>query len=326
MVKYSIIIPCYNAARFINNCFEGISGLYFDRKFFEVLFIDDCSTDSTVSIIKDYKSKTDINVRLIKNSKNVGPGLSRRQAAEQAYGEYLCFCDSDDFYNSNILKDIDKEIENSRSDLVLFDMSYVIGGKDYRKNYTAPFKYGDKLSYLSNCAESLCNLVVKRTLFLSIPPIDVRNGEDLALVPLLIVNARKITHIDKSYYNYVMRSDSASLGKVSKDAYNNMLLAFEHIHSNLNFEDNEIRDCVEFLGIKTVLYNATLMAIKGGNNNNLLSKIVMDFSQNYPTWNHNVHIKKIKLEKYLYLWLLKNKLWLLCRAFAKLHSYILTRN
>ena len=159
MIKYSIIIPCYNSERFIKVCINGLLKLSFDKDLFEVIFIDDCSTDSTVSLIKEYKQDTNINIRLFKNNINLGPGASRRYGAEMAKGDYIFFCDSDDWYDSELLVDVEKEREKEKSDLIFFDMSYILGSKVIRKFYTSSFEYGNRLSYLHNCNESLCNMV-----------------------------------------------------------------------------------------------------------------------------------------------------------------------
>lgn len=326
MIQYSIIIPCYNSELFIGNCINGLLELSFDKKKFEVIFVDDCSTDNTVETIINATDNTGLQIRIIKNNHNSGPGASRRYAANIANGDYLCFCDSDDWYEPCILTDLDNEIKKEHNDIVIFDMSYLLGNQKIQKNYTAQFIYGNKSSYLLNCAESLCNLAVRRSLFLSVPQIDIRNGEDLAIVPLLIANATKITHINKSYYNYVMRGNSASLDTPNKGAYRNMMLAFDHINKNLKTDIENIYSYVEFIGIKTVLYNSTLMAIKGRNSNHIISEIVSDFSKSYPSWHLNPNNHTLNVTKRIYLWLIQHKIWILCRAFAMLHSYILTRN
>lgn len=325
MTNFSIIIPCYNSEQFIKVCIDSLLKLSYDENSFEVIIVDDCSTDNTVKTVENYIINKNLQIRLIKNPKNSGPGFSRRHAAEVANGNYLCFCDSDDWYDPNLLTDLEKEIKKNGSDLVIFDMSYILGSKTIRKNYTSKFKDGDRFTYLANCSESLCNLAIKRSLFLLIPPIDIRNGEDLALVPLLIVNAKKITHIDKSYYNYVIRSNSASLTKPTKESYYNMILAFDHIRKHLKSDKSSIISSIEFLGIKTVLYNSTLMAIKGGNNNYELSNIISDFSKKFPTWHKNTNRKNLGIPKRLYLWSLKHKLWVISRIYVALHSFILSR-
>lgn len=325
MIKFSIIIPCYNSGQFIDSCIGGILNQTLQRSQFEVIFVDDCSTDDTIEKINYYLGNTDVHFRILQNTTNSGPGKSRRKAAESAKGEYLCFCDSDDSFDKNLLSDLDVEIQKNNSELVFYDMSYILGDKMIRKRYTKSYVYGDKISYLSSCAESLCNLTVKRSIFLDIKTIDIRNGEDLALVPLLIVTAKRISHIDKSYYFYVMRNDSASLSKPSKTAYANMISAFEHIRNNLTTSDNEINKSIEFIGVKTVLYNSTIMGIKGENQNRLLSKIVNNFSEDYPNWYINNNIKSLSAAKRIYLWAIKNRIWIVCRLYSKIHSYILKR-
>lgn len=325
MIRYSIIIPCYNSEKFIKPCLKSISDLSFDKSFFEVIFVDDCSTDNTVTTINSFIKISEINVKLLENEINSGPGYSRQHGAEMAQGDYLFFCDSDDWYDPCLLRDIEKEIRETGSDIVFFDISYILGDKIIRKNYTNLFKYGDKMSYLTNCAETLCNMVIRRSLFRSVPTVDIRNGEDLALVPLLIANAGKITHIDASYYNYLMRENSASLTKPPKRAFNNMLIAFEHIRQHLKSENQDILVAKELIGIKTVLYNSTLMAIKGKNDNHTLAKIVKEFSDTYPFWYNNIDKLNFSKAKKLYLWSLKHKIWIACRVFAFLHTCILSR-
>lgn len=321
-VKFSVVIPCFNSSEYVDRCFNCLLKQTIAANQVEVIFVDDCSSDNTIEHILSKKKQAPFDVKIIKNQINLGPGLSRRRAAEIAVGDYLCFCDSDDWYSASFLTDLNKEIIESSSDIVYFDMSYIQRGKVMRKNLTSHFIYGNKFSYLSNCGESLCNLSVRRSLFLEIVPIDIRNGEDLALVPLLIAKASKISHINNSYYNYVMRSDSVSLGEVKKDAFLNMHKAFNHIQKHLT---NTELDCIEYLGIKTVLYNSTLLAIRGGNCNSVLCQIVTDFTKQYPSWNLNIHKSKLGKVKNVYLWALKNHLWLLSRLFVWSHSFLLTR-
>lgn len=323
-VMFSVIIPCFNSSEYVDRCFNSLLKQTIAANQVEVIFVDDCSSDNTIEHILSKKREVSFGVKIIKNETNIGPGLSRRKAAKLAVGDYLCFCDSDDWYSASFLTDLNEEIIKSSSDIVYFDMSYIRRGKVMRKYLTSHFVYGDKLSYLSNCGESLCNLSVRRSLFLEIPPIDIRNGEDLALVPLLITKANRVSHIDNSYYNYVIRSDSVSLGQVKKEAYLNMHRAFNHIQKHLTNIDYDILNCIEYLGIKTVLYNSTLMAVKGGNSNRVLYQIVNDFTEQYPSWNSNIHKLKFGKVKNLYLWTLKNHLWILSRLFVELHSFLLT--
>ena len=89
----SVIIPCYNCAEWIEKCLTALENQTYRN--FEVLCVDDCSTDATYAIIESYKDHSKLNINLLKNEKNSGPAISRNRAALIAQGEWLAFCDSD---------------------------------------------------------------------------------------------------------------------------------------------------------------------------------------------------------------------------------------
>ncbi|WP_196814180.1 MULTISPECIES: glycosyltransferase family 2 protein [unclassified Butyrivibrio] len=91
--KISVIIPVYNAQKYIRKCLGSILKQHFPL---EVICVDDCSTDSTPEILKEYAEKYS-NVTVLRNEKNMYAGPSRNRGLEIAKGEYVHFMDSDDF-------------------------------------------------------------------------------------------------------------------------------------------------------------------------------------------------------------------------------------
>lgn len=75
MIKFSIIVPCYNSAKFLSTCVKGFQNQKFGKDKYEVIFIDDCSTDDTLNILYRYDKNTDFSYRVIKNKINSGPGF-----------------------------------------------------------------------------------------------------------------------------------------------------------------------------------------------------------------------------------------------------------
>ena len=74
MCKFSAVLPVYNVGRYIRNCLDSLEKQTFTD--FEVLCIDDCSTDNSVYIIEQYVER-DSRFKLIRHSKNSGPGIAR---------------------------------------------------------------------------------------------------------------------------------------------------------------------------------------------------------------------------------------------------------
>ena len=99
--KFSIVIACFNSSNFIPKTIESILGQSYQN--FEILFVDDGSTDNSLSIIRKY-SKNDKRIKVLKNTINQGVSVTRNKALENVTGQYICFLDCDDWWPHDKLK------------------------------------------------------------------------------------------------------------------------------------------------------------------------------------------------------------------------------
>ncbi len=99
-VVVSVVMPSYNSERFIAESIEAVLAQSFLQ--WELIVVDDCSSDSTVEIVKGYSLK-DSRIVLIENRENSGAAHSRNRAIAAARGRYIAFCDSDDTWHSEKL-------------------------------------------------------------------------------------------------------------------------------------------------------------------------------------------------------------------------------
>ena len=97
----SIIIPVYNASRFLPDTIESIQSQTYDN--WEAIFVNDCSIDNSTEIIKKIQ-KNDKRIKLINNEVNSGPALTRNKGILSAKGDYLCFLDADDLWDNDKLE------------------------------------------------------------------------------------------------------------------------------------------------------------------------------------------------------------------------------
>ena len=117
MVKVSVIVPIYNAEKYLRQCLKTILGQTLRE--IEVILIDDGSTDNSYKICQEFKDQ-DNRVRLYKQE-NKGGGAARNWGIQLAIGEYLSFLDSDDFFELNMLKTLYKRAKKTDADIVLCD-------------------------------------------------------------------------------------------------------------------------------------------------------------------------------------------------------------
>src|SRR5690606_30744980 len=98
----SIITPLHNGERFVAETIESI--LAQSYKEWELIVVDDCSSDNGVKIVQEY-SERDSRILLKSNNKNLGPAITRNKAIEFAKGEYIAFLDSDDLWSPDKLQE-----------------------------------------------------------------------------------------------------------------------------------------------------------------------------------------------------------------------------
>lgn len=124
----SIIIPVYNASKLLNRCIDSI----FNQKTkytYEVIFVDDGSTDSSVELIK---ARKELNIVLYQQQ-NSGPSVARNKGIELAKGEYVAFLDADDYWLNGF---IEKTLEFIKSDNKLVAVSVAQRHIAYGKQFT----------------------------------------------------------------------------------------------------------------------------------------------------------------------------------------------
>ena len=112
-IKLSVIVPTYNSSNTIERLIHSLSNQI--SKDFEIVFIDDNSTDNTVDLILKALENSNIPSQLIVNETNKGPGYSRNRGLEKASGDYIVFIDSDDIVREDHLSTFYDSIEGHDS-------------------------------------------------------------------------------------------------------------------------------------------------------------------------------------------------------------------
>lgn len=115
-IKVSVIIPVYNSEGYLRQCLDSIIGQTLLD--IEIICIDDGSTDDSVKILKEYEKK-DYRI-IVLNQKNLGAGAARNKGMAIARGNYLCFLDSDDFFEPDMLSEAYKKSLVTDADVVVY--------------------------------------------------------------------------------------------------------------------------------------------------------------------------------------------------------------
>lgn len=211
--KFSIICPVFNTEKYVGECISSV--LNQEYKNWELILVDDCSSDASYEICRKYKSK---NIKILKNDTNCGQYYSRIKGIKEASGNKIVFLDSDDLLTPDALKKLNSLYEQADWDLISFNYltfsnedvplrkdrlissnSKIIGEKQVINAYF--FKY-----FLL----SLCNTCFDKNLFnyVKLEAKSQKFGEDSLFLSEIIKGAKNAALISDVLYKYRMVSSS----------------------------------------------------------------------------------------------------------------------
>lgn len=228
-IRYSVVIPAYNAERTINRCISSI--LYSDRKDVEVLVINDGSTDNTGDICRNF-SKRDGRLKYYEKT-NGGASSARNKGIELASGDFISFVDSDDFVSSDYFEKFDKELREDCD--ILFFGRKVFDGIDYKYNKIKECCFNNIQETVTVLSESLrkqmlnslCDKVFKLNLIKTnniLFPEHLHIGEDAVFVVRYIMNIQSIKYINSPLYIISTENKKSLSRKAREDLCDSMLL------------------------------------------------------------------------------------------------------
>ena len=213
-MKLSIIIPVYNGEDTIKNTLDSLlTQQYTD---FEIVIVNDGSTDSTLTIINSFiLDHPNISCKVITKS-NAGLPLARKTGIENAVGEYVGFVDADDWVDPNMYLKLIEACENEDADIACCNIVY-----DYSKSsrvmkqklVSGKAVSANEAMHALNCRmgvySSYCNKIIRKKLFqgLRYPKYNMSN-EDYVVMIQLIPKANRVVPICYDGYHYVQRHDS----------------------------------------------------------------------------------------------------------------------
>lgn len=225
MPFFSITIPVYNVEKYIRQCLDSVLGQTFGD--FEVIILDDGSTDQSGSICDEY-AKKDSRIRVVHDI-NMGLLMARRRALQYVKGQYILFLDSDDYWELDLLESIHEVVSARCVDMVFF--RYKAVNEEGKELYQQRKLLKDKelitdagrflIYQLATSFEynsMVLKAVKKEKLDIDGDYSDVKGvsmGEDALQSARLASNIESMIYLEKPFYNYRVNISSIST-KITK--------------------------------------------------------------------------------------------------------------
>ena len=292
MIEISIIVPVYNAEKYIKRCVESLLAQTF--RSFEIIFVNDGSTDDSQNMLEQYNNET-ISIRVVEKE-NGGQGSARNIGIKEAKGEFICFVDIDDYVNEDMLIKLYAKQKKENADIVWCDALKIKGERNLGTlNQDVNWTGNDINDYFLNNASPWrklirTSLIKDNNLFFP----TIRFYEDVAVVPAYGLYATTIAYVNESLYYYDLHEGS-TMHQLNYDE--RLECVFEALdilkkHYKGSNISNGYHEALEFLYIDHLLHAASLRFFMFEEGKKELVKIVKVFENEYPKWQKNVYYRQ----------------------------------
>lgn len=289
-VKVSIIVPIYNAEKYLNRCIDSI--LNQTLKDIEVILVNDGSRDKSLEIMQNYQKEYPNIIKLI-TIENSGAANARNVGITLAQGEYVGFVDSDDYVDINMYEKMYKKAKKENSEMVV--SAYFIQKGDKKTSR----QKGHLEQYNQNVLENpnifiygvpyLWNKIFKKDL---IETNDIKFGklrifEDLEFVYKLYIKANKISKVDEELYYYV-KDNEQSLTARFNSKFLDIIPAIKHLKQY--YIENNCYEILEDRVIYTALKHIYIRCKMNVQFKDLklkfdyINKVFEFLNQEFPNW------------------------------------------
>ena len=319
--KVSILVPIYNVSLYIERCARSL----FDQTFenIEYIFVDDASTDDSLDILKKVLKqypKRQKQVRIIRHPQNKGLASTRNTAIDASNGDYIAVVDSDDYVEKNMIEELYNFAVTKNADIVVFDSVFEYAKeKEYISDELSTEKVENIEKILSQkISHSIWNRFVKKEFFKMVEcrvPEGLNYGEDFHVTFRLMYYAERIYKINKTFYHYNCENNQSITKEVTEMHFENSLQLWQLVDEFL-----KNKNLFERYGsiIDRPKAERKLRLILDTSNPKLRKKYASIFEKEELRC-----LQIFSKGERLFLWLLRNKFYIIFEFF---HKVLLFKN
>ncbi|EAV9669069.1 glycosyltransferase family 2 protein, partial [Campylobacter jejuni] len=284
----SIILPTYNVEQYIARAIESCINQTF--KNIEIIVVDDCGSDKSIDIVKEYAKKDD-RIKIIHNEENLKLLRARYEGVKVANSPYIMFLDPDDYLELNACEECMKILKNNEIDLLFFNAFVLENNNKIERKLNFQEKCYVKKDFLKellktkNLFWTVWAKVIKKELYLkavgliSLENAKINMAEDVLLYYPLINISNTIFHLSKNLYNYQINNFSIT-----------KTLTLQNIKTNIQEQDNVLY----LLKKMQYNYNFNLTLLKLIEYFLLIEKYSLSSKRNVLCFKINIFFKKIQ--------------------------------
>lgn len=319
MNKVSVIIPVYNVEKYLPRTIGALLNQTYQN--LEIILVDDCSKDGSRRVMEEYAAG-DRRIRCFFQDPNQGVSEARNRGLDAVTGDWVCFCDGDDWYEPEFVEKMLSCAETEGADYIICDYQIAVDGKPpVASGSTGGLTTGCDPRVVIACGPvSSCTHMFRKELFDvsgARYPKGCRQYEELPVVPALAKFASRIGVVSEPLYNYYQRGDGTSASNTATEVQRNFLIGLEGLRKILG--DGYEKE-LEYHAIYALHYGEILALCKQGAGTKKILQAIALRQKEYPDYLKNPYVKSMGIAKRMFLLAQKLRLVFALRIFAKIHS------
>lgn len=311
MTKVSVIIPVYNAEKYLEQCISSIANQTMQD--IEILVINDGSTDNSLNILDELSQKYKGKLKIFEKE-NGGAGSARNLAIENATGEFIKFVDADDYLKADILEKMYNIAKEHNVKLVRGNYQTIIGPIRTEDKCSWSDVQGSKIidvrktkDYIVTETPGIGNKLISRDLIGNLRFPEKTKWEDLAIIPIIVASSEKLFHIDEPVYNYRVNMNTTIKDFINKiPSILDIIKCLENVEKQMELRglSEEYKNQIESLYILHTLFrveNAMLWVnFPHKKKEIVVSSLLGILDAKYPNWKENQIIEQYRSKNLLF--------------------------
>lgn len=296
-MKLSVIIPVYNVEKYIEECLVSLAKSTCEDV--EFLVVNDGTKDNSMALVQRFV-EADARFRILEK-KNGGLSDARNAGVLASQGKYLFFLDSDDWVMDGMLEEVLQVLNEKEPDMLVFDMMFEWENSNQKKLVKGFIENSDSVKGLLRATPSACNKIMKRELAEKYPfPVGMYY-EDLATVPMMYTEAKRVIYVDKPYYRYRQREGSIiyTFSEKNLDVFKCFDRILNHYNNQKLFED--YHDELECMLIEHLMLYGNRRFIHSQKPDEYLNKSKNYLNKWFKNWKKNPYFSMMSLNDRLFI-------------------------
>lgn len=314
MSQVSIIVPVYNAGNNLYKLNESLVAQTYED--IEIIYVNDGSRDNSLEILQSF-AQTDERIQVI-DQVNMGGSAARNTGLNAANGEFLYFCDADDYIELDTIEKLCTAAKRNQADIVICNYRDVApNGEVVRENRKASIFKGQNITEnpeILFLKPAVWNKLFKKSLFTDAEILfkDTRIGQDLSTTLRLLVGAKKIIGIPDVLYNYVLHDNT-----ISRSYDKRILDTIKALNIIKDFYESKnvyaiYQEEFEFIAIQNILYQMTKIPLLKSDKKEVYQKLTGYLNQ-FPNLKQNKYLKRSLIYRIVFMtfttgWIFNNVL------------------